>query len=86
MALPESVLAALKAGAEITWGYSPQKGRASVTTFRLARTNAARQVSAVFEKLANFDELVRRQISAQIYLEEGLALAAYREAPRVTGP
>jgi len=78
--LPETVMAALEAGQEITWSFLPKSGKAVTATFKLAKTNAESRIAKLNERLKGFDQTVIRQINAQIYLEEGLALAAYREA------
>jgi len=78
--MPAAVLEALAAGEEITWGYVPNTGQAETASFKMSDAKPAARIAGIATQLKDLDERVLEQFKAQVYLDEGLPLAAYRVA------
>jgi predicted Ser/Thr protein kinase len=83
MPVPEAAMAALKPGDEFEWGFYPEKGEPKVATCELVADSG--RATEMERDLADQrqDPSVIAILRANALLEEGLHLAAYREASRL---
>ena len=81
--LPKEVEAALKKGTEITWGFYPKKGKPVTASFRVVEPRLDERIADIEKRLEGENPLLARQLKAQLYLSEGMAMAAYAEASAV---
>ena len=84
-ALPDGLLGKLSPGDVVEWGYYPRTGEPFTARFRFVGDAGALALATVEAKLKDQPELVRAHFRAQVLLDAGLDLAAYREAGRVFG-
>ncbi len=83
--VPGEVMRALKPGDEVAWGYFPKEGPAPVVgSFAVVVGQELDHVMAKLEgRLQEQPERVKSWFKLQLYLEEGLDLAAFQEARRI---
>jgi hypothetical protein len=83
MPVPAEAKAALKPGDDFEWGFFPEKGEPAVARCRLvADTGGTERLE---RDLEGQDPLLLGLFRANALLAEGLHLAAYREAERLSG-
>ena len=80
-AIPDAVLAALKPGAVVTWGYYPDKGRRATAKFKVVREDPrlVKRLKDLNKRLAG-KRVLLLEMRAQLFLNKGLHMAAYTEA------
>jgi hypothetical protein len=79
--VPEEAKAKLKPGDEFEWGFYPEKGEPRVARCRLVA--GAPKADLVGRELEGQDPSLAALLRANALLEDGLLLAAYREAERL---
>lgn len=82
-AFPADVLAKLVPGDVVEWGYWPREGKPVTARFCLVDNTVAPKLAALEARLAGQADHLRGHFRAQILLDAGLNLAAYREALRI---
>ncbi len=79
-AVPDAVTAELRKGAKLTWGFEPDDGKAVMAKIQVVAPNLSRRLDRIDKQFGAGDEVVARQLRAQLFLSKDLAYAAYREA------
>jgi hypothetical protein len=82
-AFPADVLAKLSPGDEVEWGYWPREGEPVTARFRLVDEAVGPKLAALEATLKGQTDHLRGHFRAQILLDAGLDLAAFREALRI---
>ncbi|MDH3591167.1 MAG: PEGA domain-containing protein [Planctomycetota bacterium] len=82
--IPEEVLKAVKPGTHVTWGFVPEKGKATTARFKVVRNDARliKRMDRLEERMEGQPEVTLCQMRAQLYLNKKLYLAAYFEGRR----
>jgi hypothetical protein len=83
-ALPKDVLSALKPGAQVTWGFHPEKGKAVTAKFKVVKDDARiqKRLARIEKQMAGQDEIAICQVRGQLFLNKKLYTAAYLEGAR----
>ncbi|MDH3590685.1 MAG: protein kinase [Planctomycetota bacterium] len=79
MEMPAAVREALATGASVTWGFHPSEGDPILASFQLGDA----ELPAIAKRLDSLAATARSQILAQLHLDRGYAVAAYRMARAV---
>jgi hypothetical protein len=79
---PADVLAKLSPGDVLEWGCWPREGEPMTARCRLVPDTVAARLSALERRLEGQPDRLRDHFRAQVLLDEGLFLAAYRQALR----
>jgi hypothetical protein len=80
-AVPEEVVARVKAGDVLIWGYYPEEGEPVTEQLRVVEEPAG--LREIDEKLAEQPEVLRRHFRAQVLRDHGLWTGAFFEAREV---
>jgi hypothetical protein len=81
--MPAEVKEVLSEGTEITWGFYAADGGSVTASFRVVDPGLGERVAEIDRRLEGRNPLLARQLKAQLYLNAGLACAAYREASAI---
>lgn len=82
-AIPEEVLSVIETGDRVTWGYEPERGKKVTTKFKIVEPKLEKRWERIAKRVDPDNEMLLKQFRAQLYLDKGLAMAAYREASDV---
>jgi hypothetical protein len=80
---PAEAAARLAVGDTVVWGFFPREGAPVTTEFRVTGTEAAARIANLERALAGQPAVLRHHFRAQLLLDAGLCLGAYREAARI---
>lgn len=83
MPIPDEVIAAIEKGDRITWGYFPERGKSMTAKFKVVEPNLEKRWKSISKRIDPTDEMLVKQFRAQLYLDKGLAQAAFQEASEV---
>jgi len=80
-AVPQNVINELKTGAQVTWGFYPEKGKAQTAKFKVVKDDprVQKRIDRIETRLAGQPEMAIAQLRAQVYLNKRLPTAAYLE-------
>ena len=84
--IPHDVRAALKEGANVTWGIYTPKGRAVTGKFKIVKESSKlqRRLDKLEKKFAGAADYILTALRAQLLLDSRLYYAAYRAARRAS--
>ncbi len=80
--VPAAVASAVQLGDRVTWGFYPKEGRPVTAQFRVVkeRKKVTKRVDALEQRLKKDHPVVLASLKAQVFLDNKLYYAAYREA------
>jgi len=81
--MPAEVLAVLRPGDRVRWGWYPTTGRSLTAEFMLTEKPIDRDMAELDARIAGQKPQTRALVRALKFLDGGFALAAYREAARI---
>jgi len=81
--VPAALTRELREGDTVEWGYFPKRGRSVTAGFRVVRDPLSERMRALEESTEGQPEILRSHLRVQLYLEQGLYVAALIEADRV---
>ncbi len=80
---PAEAAARLAPGDTVVWGFFPREGTPVTAEFRVAGAEVAPRLADLERALAGQPAVLRHHFRAQVLLDAGLCLGAYREAAKV---
>ncbi len=82
--MPEALRASIEAGDKVTWAYVPEKGKGVAAEFTVTKKTLRPRLEKLAERMKEQPKAACAHLRAQVLLDAGLCLAAYREAKALT--
>jgi hypothetical protein len=83
--IPAAVANAVEPGDKVTWGFYPEEGRPVTAVFKVVKESkkVTKRVGELEQRLAKNHPMVFASLKAQVFLDNRLHYAAYRESVEV---